>query len=180
MYAIVIYAFYLVIATYAIAPPVDPTTSLWANMLSNSDPVPLTSNPVIDVKLNASSFLNVSETVVSCFINSQEYKATHMANYFVAVQQILTRDDALTPRQFYLGPSPDLRWKWTGDLGDGYSCTIVLANKKPLLTDPFPIVLVAHVAALIAQGCITEEKGYAGGWASAGPERGVVLVGKVR
>lgn len=41
------------------------------------------------------------------------------------------------------------------------------------------MVLVAHVAALIAERCITEENGYAGGWAAAGPRMGDVVVGHV-
>ncbi len=44
MYVIVIYTFYLVITAYAVAPPVGSADSLWANMLSNSNPITLNGN----------------------------------------------------------------------------------------------------------------------------------------
>lgn len=53
----------------------------------------------------------------------------------------------------------------------------MLANSLLLLTDTYPIILVAHVAALIACRCITETENYVGGWASAGLKRGLVVVG---
>lgn len=53
----------------------------------------------------------------------------------------------------------------------------MLGSQLPLFRDSFPIISVAHVAALIADRCITEENGYAGGWARAGPRRGLVVVG---
>ena len=104
-----------------------------------------------------------------------------MANYFAAVQQILIREDALHPRPFYLGPSLDVRWEWKGgDRGDDHRCIIVLYNKQPLLTDMFPLMLIAQVAAMIAERCITAGASYAGGWASPGVGRGIVAVVNAR
>ena len=104
-----------------------------------------------------------------------------MANYFAAVQQILLREDALVPRHFYLGPSLEMRWEWTGGAsGDDHRCTIMLFNKQPLLTDIFPLVLIAQVGAMIADRCITAASSYAGGWASPGVGRGVVAVVNAR
>ena len=60
-----------------------------------------------------------------------------------------------------------------------HKCTITFANLVPLLTDKFPIVLVAHIAALITDKCVTEEEDFMGGWASAGSGRGVVAVSNV-
>ena len=85
------------------------------------------------------------------------------------------------PRPFYLGPSSELRWKWTGGARrDDHRCVIVLFNKRPLLTDMFPIVLIAQVGAMIADRCITAATSYAGGWASPGVGRGVVAVVNAR
>lgn len=94
-----------------------------------------------------------------------------MADYYEAVQQILIRDDAIVPRRFELGPSGEKQFKWRGG-----QCVIGFFDNQPLLTDAIPIVLVAHVAALIANDCINEAKGYGGGYAHIGPNLGFVAV----
>ena len=182
MYATALILFslcYLMITTHAVVVPVA-SGALWAGMLSNSDPTELNQNPMPDLETNASSQLGASGIKVSCFENIPGINPTTTFNYYQAVQKILIRDDALVPRNFYLGPSPEQRWRWSGGLvRGGFECTIALGNQQPLLTDLFPVILVAHVAALIAKECITEVKGFVGGWASPGPGRGVVAVGNV-
>ena len=55
-----------------------------------------------------------------------------------------------------------------------------LGNQRLEFTAKVPLFLVAHVAALIADKCINEENGYAGGWAAQGPRMGIVLVGHLQ
>ena len=169
---------YFTITTYAAVPQAQPS-ALRADMLSSSDRTTLNDSSTLHISTNASSSsLILPEIGVSCF-DARDFRPTSKINYFAAVQEILTRQDVLVPRLFYLGPDPRLRWEWLGGTmrGDERECGIVLANQLPLTTDAFPLVLVAHVAALIADRCVTEENGYAGGWASPGPDRGVVTVG---
>ncbi|CAD6592205.1 MAG: hypothetical protein ASARMPREDX12_005884 [Alectoria sarmentosa] len=170
---------YLMIPIFAVVPPVH-AVALSANMLSNSLSITSGGNLWLDFKLSA-SFLNASNPTIVCFDTIRGVKSINMANYFEAVQQVLIRDDAIVPRQFNLGPTRDRQFNWLGGpTGDKHEAVIVLSYTEPLLTALFPIILVAHVAALIANECITEAKGYAGGWASLGPTRGSVGVGNVR
>lgn len=46
----------------------------------------------------------------------------------------------------------------------------------PLRTDAYPIIVVAHVAALIANECIAGQRGIMDGWAEIGPNKGRVVV----
>lgn len=175
----VILVSYLTSIAHAILQP-SQSNALWADMLSNSDPSTSSNDPLLNINLNASSLVDASNIAINCFDDTQDFLPTNMANYYEALQQILIRHDVLVSRRFYLGPTPEARWKWSGGaIGDERPCSIVLANKKPLLTDAFPIILVAHVAALVAQECITEAKGFLGGLASD-PNKGVVLVGNVK
>ena len=140
-----------------------------------------TTTPDHDPTSNASLSLNASNLEISCFDHVPSFLPVNMANYFAAVQQILLREDALVPRPFYLGPSLEMRWEWKGGaIGDDRRCIIVLYNKLPLLTDKFPIILIAQVAAMIADRCITAATSYAGGWASPGVGRGVVALVNAR
>ena len=132
-----------------------------------------------NVKLNASSLLNASDIDVKCFVPDQDFSPTSLPSYHEAVQQILLRADAMVPRQFYLGLKPEDQWKWSAGLGEHDKCTITFANLQPVLTDKFPIILVAHIAALVADECLTEAKGFMGGYASPGPRKGFVAVSNV-
>ena len=170
---------YFVITSYAIVPQAQSGASS-AVTISNDDTSTLSQDTTLNAMLNASSYFNSSGNDVGCWGKDTNFPTTNLANYFQAVQQILIRNDVLIPRQFYLGPAPEQRWRWRGaSTGDQHQCLIVLANKLPLLTEPFPIILVAHVAAVIADRCITEAEGFAGGWASLGLRRGLVVVGNV-
>ena len=139
--------------------------------------LPSINTTIPDHSIPSNASLVASNLDITCFDNVPDFLPVTMANYFAAVQQILIREDALVPRPFYLGPSPEVRWEWTGGAtGDDHQCIIVLFNTRPLLTDPFPIMLIAQVAAMIADDCITARKNYAGGMASPGVGRGIVAV----
>ena len=81
-----------------------------------------------------------------------------MDDYYRSVDQILVREDAMTPREWVLGPTHTQQFEWR----EG-TCRIVLMAGLIIRTTPFPVILVAHVAALIAKECITEAHGYRGG-----------------
>ena len=171
--------FFLTNATYAILPPAQNEASM-INLLSSDYPVPPSESLLSNVKLNASSLLNVSAIKIDCFNVGREFRPTSLFSFYEAVQQILLRNDAMVPRQFFLGPKSEDQWKWAAGSGEYvHKCTITFANLRPLLTDKFPIILVAHIAALITDKCVTEEEKFMGGWASAGPGRGVVAVSNV-
>lgn len=96
----------------------------------------------------------------------------------------LTKGDNARATPIYItwGLSPRLReMRWEplgGPKGDGHECGIVLLGVSSCPSLPphgfvFPIIFVAgHVAALIADRCVMDENGYAGGWAPAGPRKG--------
>lgn len=172
--------FCFTIASYAGLPHAQPD-AFWADMLSSSNRITTNTSSTLEIHTNASSTTAIDQRIrLSCF-DAQDFNPTSKANYFDAVQKILRRGDALVSRPYYLGPSPRLRWQWFGGpKGDERACRIVLGSQSPRLTDEFPLILVAHVAALIADRCVTEENGYAGGWASAGPRMGLVVVGYYR
>ena len=160
---------YFIITTYTLIPQAQ----------SNSLPLDLLSqiNTTRSTVQNNASSLDASDIVISCLDQVPGFLPVIMANYYAAVQQILILEDALESRQYYLGPSREMRWEWAGGTTrDDHRCTIVLFNKEPLLTDAFPLVLIAHVGAMIADRCITRVRGYSGGWASAGTGRGIVAV----
>ena len=160
---------YFIMTTYTLIPQAQ-SNSLPLNMLSQIN------TTKSNIKTNASS-LEASDIVVSCLDQVPGFLPVIMANYYAAVQQILLLEDALESRQYYLGPSREMRWEWAGGtIRDDHRCTIVLFNKEPLLTDAFPLVLIAHVGAMIADKCITRVRSYSGGWASAGTGRGIVAV----
>ena len=171
--------FCLTNTTYAILSQAQTEASI-SSMLSSDNPITPSQSLLSSVKLNASSFLNVSAIRIECFNIGPDFSPTSLFSYYEAVQQILLRDDALVPRQFFLGPKAEDKWIWSAGSGQFvHKCTITFANLQPLLTDKFPIVLVAHVAALITDKCVTEAEDFMGGWASAGPGRGVVAVSNV-
>lgn len=166
--------FYLAVTAYALVPQVG-SSSPWPRALLhiNTTTITLNDKPVS----NASSASSASNFNIYCFDDVPGFLPVTMANYFAAVQQILIREDAMVPRQFWLGPSLEMRWEWTGGTrGDDDQVNIVLFSKAPILTDAFPLMLVAQVAAMIADACITAMRSYAGGWASPGVGRGTVAV----
>ena len=169
---------YLTSTTYAILPPAQSETSM-ISLLSSGNLMKPSESLLSNVKLNVSSLLNASDVDVKCFVPDQEFSPTFLPSYYEAVQQILSRTDAMVPRQFFLGLKPEDQWNWSGGLGEHDKCTITFANLQPLLTDEFPIILVAHIAALVADKCVTEAAGFMGGHASPGPRKGFVAVSNV-
>lgn len=141
---------------------------------SEGDALPtIRSNATLGLAFDASLLLNASDFAITCFIASPHLRSIPKIDYYEAVEKILIRDDALVPKRFELGPGGRGRrnFLWRG--GD---CDIDFFNPEPLRTDAFPIILIAHVAALIADECLTEAKGYLGGHSNMGPTRGVVSV----
>ncbi|KAF6218140.1 hypothetical protein HO133_006099 [Letharia lupina] len=163
------YLFYTARTTFAVAFPKQ-SSGLWTNA-PEDDTLPATSgNTTLRLEPNPSALLNVSALTITCLTEPPPRQPITLAAYYEAVQKILIRDDAFFPRRFELGPGgKNLRWQ-------GGQCVIAFFNNQPLKTDAIPIILVAHVAALIANECITEAKGYLGGVAQIGPSRGTVGV----
>ena len=152
------------------------SSDVWAEALQGIVFPNTNSNITLGLVLDASPLLNSSALKITCLATSRAYRPILMADYYEAVQQILIRDDALLPQHFRLGPEGSERqdYHWQGG-----QAAIAFFSGQPLRTDAFPIVLVAHVAALIADTCITEARGYLGGYARIGPNKGTVGVGNV-
>ena len=134
------------------------------------------SNTTLGLVLGESPLLNGSELKMTCLATTRGYRPILLTDYYQAVQQILIRDDALLPQHFRLGPEGSERqdYHWQGG-----QAAIAFFSGQPLRTDALPIILVAHVAALIADTCVTEARGYLGGYARIGPKKGTVGVGNV-
>ena len=78
----------------------------------------------------------------------------------------------MIPLSFEIGPTPDTSFRWLGG-----QAAIAFFNLQPLLTAEMPIILVAHVASLIADECIIGTEAHnAGGYAHVGMNRGMVGV----
>ena len=129
--------------------------------------------------MNAEGFpaLNASYHLgeIKCFTSTSLSKRVVLDDYYRTVDQILLREDAMIPRQWVLGPSRarSVIWEKNG-------CSVILTAEKSIRTQqPFPIILVAHVAASIAKKCITEVFSYRGGQAILlnDPGKPVVFVG---
>ena len=174
--------FYFTSAIYANAPQAQSgNTTMWADMLSSNDGTILDGDSTRSF-INISASSNFSDPIprisVNCF-DPGDFHPTTKAYYLEAVQKILVRLDAFYPRIFFLGPVRRFIWSG-GPFGSAEECGIVLGNQRLEFTAKFPFILVAHVAALIAEECINEENGYAGGWAAQGPRMGIVLVGHLQ
>ena len=169
--------FYFTITIHASAPQAQ-SGNMYADMLSSSDGITLNGNSTLSlININTPSNLSIPQITVSCF-DPSDFQPTSKAYYLEAVQKILIREDAFLPRIFFLSPIQRFLWEG-GPWGDPKECGIVIGNQRPMFTDYFPFILIAHVAALIAEQCINEENGYAGGWASPGYRKGIVVVGHI-
>ena len=162
--------FYTARTTYAATLPKQ-SSGLWTNALKDDTLPTVRSNTTLGLVTNASSVLNASEFFIECSIESPTRRPIPIADYYEVVQQILIRDDALVPRRFNLGPSYDKQLHWRAG-----QCVIFFFDHRPMLTDAIPIIVVAHVAALIANDCITGARGYKGGTAQVGLNSGFVAV----
>ena len=152
------------------------SSDVWDEALRNIVLPNTDSNTTLGFVLDASPLLNTSGFAITCLPKTRTYRPILMTDYYQAVQQILIRDDALLPQHFRLGPEGSVRqdYYWQGG-----QAAIAFFSSQPLRTDAFPIIAVAHVAALIAHKCITEAEGELGGYARVGPNRGTVGVGNV-
>lgn len=166
---------YTVRTTTATATPYQ-SSDIWAEALRGVVVPNTNSNATLGLVLDASPQLYTSGLAITCLAKTRGYRPILMDDYYQAVQQILIRDDALLPQHFRLGPEGSVRqdYYWQGG-----QAAIALFSGQPLRTDAFPIIVVAHVAALIADKCVTEAEGYLGGYARVGPNRGSVGVGNV-
>ena len=152
------------------------SSDVWAEALQGIVLPNTNSNTTLGLALDASPLLNASGLAVTCLAKTRAYRPILVTDYYQAVQQILIRDDALLPQHFRLGPEGSVRqdYYWQGG-----QAAIAFFSSQPLRTDAFPIIVVAHVAALIADNCVTEAQGHLGGYARIGPNRGTVGVGNV-
>lgn len=156
------------------------TKTLSLNSLENRILAGGTSNNTLHLNpdnfptLNASTFL----LEVRCFPStaSSLYPRVVVDDYYEAVDQILTRHDAMIPRQWILGPEP-----WQTVVWESGRCRIGLSASTLIRTPEFPIILAAHMAALVAKECVTEATSYVGGtaWLNL-PERPVLVLGAIQ
>ena len=118
------------------------------------------SNNTLRIDSNALPALNASnnQIVIQCFPDHSPLEMVVMDDYYGAVDQILVREDAMTPREWVLGPAHTQHIGWK----EG-PCRIVLMAGTTIRTPRFPIILAAHVAALVAKACVTEAHGFRGG-----------------
>lgn len=81
-------------------------------------------------------------------------------DYYEAVDNILTHESVMIPHSMHLPPRQQII------LSQHDSCKIVLVSPDRLTVTPrFQLIFTAHVAAIVVQRCVTEEKRYWGGWA---------------
>lgn len=131
-------------------------------------------NPDNFPAFNASTFL--IEVTCSPSTDPTRYPRVVVDDYYEAVDQILTREDAMVPRQWVLGPHV-----WQTLVWQSGRCRIGLGATTLMRTRAFPIILAAHMAALVAKECVTEAKGYAGGTAQLNvPESPLLVLGAIR
>ena len=152
------------------------SSDVWAEALRGVVVPNTNRNTTLGLVLDASPLRNISGFAITCLPKTRGYRPIPIDDYYQAVQQILIRDDALLPQHFRLGPEGSVRqdYYWQGG-----QAAIAFFSSQPLRTDAFPIISVAHVAALIADKCVTEAQDYLGGYARVGPNRGTVGVGNV-
>ena len=158
--------------TYAATLP-EQSSDLWANVIEDDSLPTAISNTTLGLVPTASSLSDVY-IAVTCLLPAPTRRPVFLAEYYAAVQQILIREDALVPRRFELGPAGSGARNFDWRAGH---CVIGFFDLKLVVTNSFPIIVVAHVAALIARDCLTPAKGFLGGVARIGPDMGIVGIG---
>ena len=122
------------------------------------------SNQTLHLSPHSIQPLNASDDLldITCraSVPSAHYARIAVTDYYAAVDQILTRDDAMVPKQWVLGRDPSHQLSWTSG-----TCLLLLCARAQTMTQSIPIVLAAHMAALVVRRCVTEATGYRGGWA---------------
>ena len=149
--------------TISAALPTLQTVNTSFDLFENDILATKSSNDTLRIDSNTFPALNASnnQIEIQCFSYHSPLERVVMNDYHGAVDQILVREDAMTPREWVLGPAHTQHVEWT----EG-TCRIVLMAGTTIRTPPFPVILAAHAAALIAKECITEAHGYWGGKAT--------------
>lgn len=146
--------------TISAASPILQTVNTSLDLFENGILAAESSNNTLRIDTNTFPALNASTDVaeIECFPPRDRFGSVVMDDYYGAVDQILVRADAMIPQEWILGPTPAQSYiSRTG------RCKISLWASTNLRTPPFPVIYVAHVAAVIAQHCVTEAHGYRGG-----------------
>ena len=99
-----------------------------------------------------------------------KYLPIVMDDYYKAIQKILITPDATIPHQWFLANDPDHTIRWYSN-----TCGIFLGARD---FGEFWIapVEVAHIAAIIADDCLTDETQYLGGVVAAEVPQGRIMV----
>lgn len=134
------------------------------NLLENDMLAGETSNKTLYLSPNDFSSLNASAALleITCrsSVPSTHYARILVGDYYEAVDQILTRVDAMIPKQWVLGRDVSHQLTWRSG-----TCSVLFCARTLTITQSFPIILAAHMAALVVKQCVTEATGYRGGWA---------------
>ena len=146
--------------TISAASPILQTVNTSLDLFENGNLAAESSNNTLRIDTNTFPALNASNDVgeIQCHQDRGNYGRIVMDEYYGTVDQILIREDAMIPQEWNLGPSP-----WQHNIFSKGRCKILLTASTNLRTPAFPIIYVAHVAAVIANNCITEAHGYRGG-----------------
>lgn len=110
----------------------------------------------------ASTYLHLDPRInrISCLADkprSNKRQRIIPEDYKDALYSILTMPDAMQ-NQYFDFVRGKVKQGWRSE-----SCDISMSAMKTCTPEAFPIILVAHVAALIVKQCMTQEKGYLGG-----------------
>ena len=149
--------------TISAALSILPTVNTSLDPFENGNLAAESNNNTLRIDTNTVPALNASnhEIEIRCFQDRGGYGRIVMDEYYGALDQILIREDAMIPQEWNLGPDP-----WQHRSFSKGRCKIVLTASTSLRTPPFPVINIAHVAAVIANHCITEAHGYRGGKAT--------------
>ena len=149
--------------TISAALPTLQTLNTSLDLLENDILAKKSSNNTVRIDSNAFPALNVSNNGIDihCFPSRSPLEMVVMDDYHEAVDQILIREDAMIPREWILGPADTQQVQWRQG-----PCRIVLMAGTFVRTPPFPVILAAHLAAVVAKECITAAHGFRGGIAT--------------
>ena len=163
MYVFVSCCIYIlsIVSAPSAAPPLSQPDAAPTSASDNFLLSALVSNLTSGANNNLSSPNDVSFYPIRCFElppAPPRPERVALVDYYEAVQKTLVRVDSMIalPRTF--GPIANPDYTWTGG-----TCQILLWAPETIVTDPFPIILVAHVAALIADKCLHEDTDHLGG-----------------
>lgn len=128
-------------------------------MLADNDtltpPVAINSSNILGINSEISTSLNLSAAPVHCFSPDQPQGRVIYNDYLLALEKIAVMRDAMQSRSWDLGPKGR---KWV-------SGRTAIGLRGPISRSPFvfQMIYVAHLAAMVAQECVTQEKSFMGG-----------------